>query len=285
MKLALRITLLAAAAQIAVCQNTSFSAVVTGSGKPMILIPGLESSGAVWNGTVEHFRDRYQLHVLTLAGFAGQPAVAGLRLPAVRDDLIRYIRDQRLDRPVLVGHSLGGFLALWVAATVPDLVSRVISVDGVPFLPSLFNPAAQPGESREQAERMRKLYAPLAPSQLEAMSRMALTQMISDPKNIEMAARWASQSDSAFVGQAIYDLMTTDLRPEVSRITAPLLLIGAGKGASPQTRAAYEDQVAKAPDHRVVVADGALHFVMLDDPSFLLGAMDRFLAEGGRHER
>ncbi|HKE29829.1 MAG TPA: alpha/beta hydrolase [Bryobacteraceae bacterium] len=285
MKLALRITLLAAAAQIAVCQNTSFSAVVTGSGKPMILIPGLECPGAVWNGTVEHFRDRYQLHVLTLAGFAGQPAVAGLRLPAVRDDLIRYIRDQRLDRPVLVGHSLGGFLALWVAATVPDLASRVISVDGVPFLPSLFNPAVQPGESREQAERMRKLYAPLAPSQLEAMSRMALTQMISDPKNIEMAAAWASQSDSAFVGQAIYDLMTTDLRPEVSRITAPLLLIVAGKGASPQARAAYEDQVAKAPDHRVVVADGALHFVMLDDPSFLHGAMDRFLAEGGRHER
>jgi pimeloyl-ACP methyl ester carboxylesterase len=285
MKLALRVTLLAAAAQVAVCQNMSFSTVVSGTGKPMILIPGLECPGTVWDDTVRHFRDRYQVHVLTLAGFAGQPAIPGLRLRAVRDDLIRYIRDRRLDRPVLVGHSLGGFLALWVAASAPELASRVVSLDGVPFLPALFNPAAQPGDSKEEAERMQKLYASLAPPQLEAMSKMALTQMISDAKNVEMAAAWASQSDSAFVGQTIYDLMTTDLRPEMPRVTAPLLLIGAGKGVSPQVRAAYEDQVAKAPDHRVVFADGALHFIMLDDPSFLFGAMDRFLADGGRHAR
>lgn len=285
MKHALTITLLAATAQLAVCQNTSFSAIVTGSGKPMILIPGLECSGAVWDGAVEHYRDRYQLHVLTLAGFAGQPAVPGLRLSAVRDDLIRYIRERHLDRPVLVGHSLGGFLALWVAATAPDLVSRVVSVDGLPFLPALFNPAAQTADSRDEAAGMQKLYASLAPAQLEAMSKMALTQMISDAKNVEMAAQWAAKSNGAFVGQVIYDMMTTDLRPEMARVGAPLLVIGAGKGVSPKARAAYEEQVAKAPDHGVIFADASLHFVMLDDPAFLFAAMDRFLSEGGRHAR
>jgi pimeloyl-ACP methyl ester carboxylesterase len=285
MRYAFRVALLAVTAQIAVCQDSSFSAAVTGSGKPMILIPGLECSGAVWDGAVQHFRSRYQLHVLTLAGFAGEPAVPGLRLDAVRAGVIRYIRENRLDHPVLVGHSLGGFLALWIAATAPDLPARVVSVDGVPFLPALFNTAAQPSDSREEAARMQKLYASLAPAQLEAMSRMALTQMISGPKNIEMAAAWASKSDSAFVGQAIYDLMTTDLRPEIARITAPLLLVAAGKGAGQQTRAAYEDQVAKVRNHQVVTADGALHFIMLDDPAFLFGAMDRFLAEGELHAR
>jgi pimeloyl-ACP methyl ester carboxylesterase len=251
----------------------------------MILIPGLQSSADVWDATVRHFRDRYQVHALTLAGFAGQPAIDGLRLRTVRDDLIRYIRDRHLDHPVLVGHSLGGFLALWAAAAAPDLPSRVVSIDGLPFLPALFNPAARPDDSVEDAARLQKLYASLGPPQLEAMSRMALTQMISEAKNVEMAAAWASKSDGAFTGQSIYDLMTTDLRPEMARIAAPLLLIGAGKGATPQTRAAYEAQVANAPDHRVAFADQSLHFVMLDDPAFLFGAMDRFLAEGGRHAR
>ena len=51
-----------------------FAVTVTGSGRPMILIPGLSCGGNVWDGTVTHFKDRYECHVVTLAGFAGQPA-------------------------------------------------------------------------------------------------------------------------------------------------------------------------------------------------------------------
>src|SRR5271165_2213258 len=53
----------------------AFSVKVTGAGRPMILIPGLSCGGDVWDGTVAHFKDRYECHVLTLAGFAGQPAI------------------------------------------------------------------------------------------------------------------------------------------------------------------------------------------------------------------
>src|ERR1700677_1286306 len=70
-----------------------FKAVVTGSGPPMILIPGLASGGNVWDGTVAHFKDRYQCHVLTLAGFAGQPAMDGPFLEKVRDGIVKYIQE------------------------------------------------------------------------------------------------------------------------------------------------------------------------------------------------
>ena len=65
----------------------------------MILIPGLESSGAVWDGAVSHYSNRYGMHVLTLAGFAGEPPVPGLCLQSVRDGIIRYVRDNKLDHP------------------------------------------------------------------------------------------------------------------------------------------------------------------------------------------
>src|SRR5437016_159006 len=122
MKQTFRLALLLAVmlAPAAVCQPTSFSVSVSGLGRSMILIPGLESPAAVWDEVAAHYKSTYQVHALTLAGFAGQPAVPDLRLSTVRDDIIRYIRENRLDRPVIVGHSLGGFLALWIAAAAPD---------------------------------------------------------------------------------------------------------------------------------------------------------------------
>ena len=52
-------------------QQKSFEVKVTGKGKPIILIPGYSCSGEVWNETVDHLKDHYQLHTLTLAGFGG----------------------------------------------------------------------------------------------------------------------------------------------------------------------------------------------------------------------
>ena len=76
----------------------------------MILIPGLDCPGDVWNGVVDHYKSHYEIHVLTIAGLAGEPAVPGLHLSTVKDDVIRYIRDKGLEKPIIAGHSLGGFL-------------------------------------------------------------------------------------------------------------------------------------------------------------------------------
>jgi N-formylmaleamate deformylase len=269
-------------------QRPSFSVTRVGHGRPMILIPGLLSSGDVWSGTVEHFKDRYECHVLTLAGFAGQPAVPAPFYTTVRDEVLRYIAEKKLDRPVIVGHSLGGFLAFWIAATAPDKVGPVVAVDGVPFLSALNDPSATAEAGRAAAEPIRKLYGSLTREQLAAQSGMALSGMITDPKNVEAAKAWSATSDPATAGEAIYELMSTDLRETVGAIRTPVLLIAAAgfapdDAARQKTLAAYEAQVAKVSHHKVVLAEKARHFVMLDDPGFLFSTMDVFLkAEGGK---
>ena len=268
-------------------ENRAFTVRVTGTGsRTMILIPGLLSSGEVWDGAVEHFSARYRVHVLTIAGFAGVAPADGPLLPRVRDELIAYIRDENLDRPILVGHSLGGFLALWIASTAPDLVGPIVAVDGVPFLPALMDPSATASGMRPQAERMRTLYRSMTSEQLELQSHMSLSSMISDPANVARAAAWASQSDGRATGQAVYELMTTDIRDEVAKITSEVLVIAAAKAmASTSDRIdavlkIYEAQVARVPHASVVLAKQALHFIMLDDAPYLLSTMDAFLARG-----
>ena len=87
-------------------QRRSFTVRVSGRGRPIILIPGLSSSGETWKGVVAHLQDRYACHVLTLAGFAGEPPVEPPLLSRVREDLAAYIellgqdlRPQRISGP------------------------------------------------------------------------------------------------------------------------------------------------------------------------------------------
>ena len=219
--------------------------------------------------------------MLTLAGFGGPAPVGAPFLSRVRDEVIAYLREQKLQKTVIVGHSLGGFLGFWIAATAPDLVGGLVAVDGVPFLPALGNPAATAESSKPQAEQIKALYASLSNAQLVTQTRMALAMMITAPSHVEQAAGWAAKSDAATAGLAVAELSTTDLRSAVAAITAPTLLIGAS-GAAPEAMRpgmakAYEAQVAKMTTARVIMAEQARHFIMFDDPSFLFSAMDQFL--------
>jgi N-formylmaleamate deformylase len=261
-----------------------FKAVVTGSGSPMILIPGLASGGNVWDGTVAHFKDRYQCHVLTLAGFAGQPAKDGPFLEKVRDGIVKYIKEQKLNHPIIIGHSLGGFMAFWLAERAPDEVGPIISVDGLPFYSALMNPAATPEAMLAKAEELRSMYAGISPEQFIANNHRFLAMMITAPANIDLVASLGDKSDPKAVGQAFYDLATTDLRPKLKSIQAPVLLIGSDSMTTDETtkakiQQAYAAQIAPVPHHKLVFAPTARHFVQLDDPDFFFRETEAFLKE------
>lgn len=263
----------------------SFTVEVQGQGRPMLLIPGLGCGRDVWAETIDAFDDRYEIHLVQLAGFAGQPAVEGAFLPQVRQDLAAYIRQQGLHQPVIVGHSLGGFLAFWLAASEPELIGAIVAVDGVPFLPALMQSGATEASARHGAESLRTMMATLDAQQYAVQNRMALDRMITDPVDVGRIAETSRTSDPRAVGQAVYELMTTDLRDQMVEVDAPVLLIAAAAGATTgdaldRLRRNYEIQIQDVDQGEVVVAP-TRHFVMLDDFDFLKAAMQTFLDQDG----
>ena len=261
----------------------AFAVVRVGHGRPMILIPGLLSAGEVWNSAVERYRDRFDMHVLTLAGFAGVPPLRTDKyLEAERDAIIRYIRENRLEKPVLVGHSLGAFLAFWVAATAPELVGPIIAVDGVPYLPGLGDTNMTPAKAKAQAAQFSAMAATFTSEQLGMQVAMVLRTQSRDSSHSAMGARWGRASDGATMGRAMAEMFTTDLRADVAAIRTPVLLIASGFDVTDDRRelvlARYAAQVSRIPDRRVVMAKNARHFVMLDDPQYLYSVMDEFLS-------
>jgi pimeloyl-ACP methyl ester carboxylesterase len=261
-----------------------FKVEVTGKGKPMLLIPGLYCSGDVWKQVVDHYKASYQCHVFTLAGFAGvTPDLRDNFLQAVKDDVVKYVNDKKLKKPVIVGHSLGGFLALWTAASAPGTFERVVAVDGVPFMPALQNPVATAESSKLVAENIRTGMQGATPEQTLANQKQYLPTMITSQDKIDDVAQMAMKSDAKTQGQVMYELFTTDLRETVASIDCPVLVLGAWiaykkYGAThDNVMTSYVSQVAKVKNAKVDLNDTARHFIFYDDPAWFFEKTDSFL--------
>ncbi|MDO7852949.1 alpha/beta fold hydrolase [Hymenobacter convexus] len=265
--------------------HPSFTVRVVGKGRPVLLIPGLTCPGAVWDETVAHYQSRYQCHVLSLAGFGGAAPVAGGPaaglLPAVRDQLLAYVKTQKLDRPAVIGHSLGGFMGLWLSTTQPNAVGPLVILDSLPFLAAVQNPALTAEAARPMAQGMRQQMS--AGRMPLAQQRQMVATMVTDTAHQALVTRWGQASDPASVAQAMYELYTTDLRADLGAVRQPALVLGTWAAYQPygatlaSTQAIFEAQYAKLPQHRIEMSPAGKHFVMYDDKAWFFQQADAFL--------
>jgi pimeloyl-ACP methyl ester carboxylesterase len=261
---------------------TSFTVEVSGKGKPIIFIPGLASSGEVWKDTVAQFSGRYECHVITLAGFAGVTPIATPLLSTVQKDLVEYIDAKKLDRPIIVGHSLGGFLALRMGADAPAKVGRLVIVDSLPALGAVQMPDITPDQLKSMAARMRDGMKNQDAATFAESQRRSVASMVTKPDDLERVLGWGRKSDGATVMNAMHDLIATDLRQDIERIKSPTLVLGTWIAYKEYTtRAAVENtfktQYQKLSGVTIEVADTARHFIMYDDPNWMFERMEKFL--------
>jgi N-formylmaleamate deformylase len=265
--------------------HPTFTVRVVGKGKPMLLIPGLNCTGAVWDETVAHYQAQYQCHIISLVGFGNTApvAVTDPLLPAVRDQLLAYIKTQKLTKPTIVGHSLGGFMALALSAAQPDAIGPLVIVDSLPFMAAIQNPAATVETVRPMADKMRQqMKQGHMPA---AAQRQMVAGMATDTARQSLIARWGMASDPATTAQAMYDMYTIDLRNDISRIQQPVLVLGAWAAyaqygsTKESTRAIFAQQYAKLPQARIEMSEAGRHFLMYDDTAWFLAQADAFLKQ------
>ena len=117
-------------------------------------------------------------------------------------------------------------------------------------------------------------------------SGMATRGMVTSDAGFETLIEWELKSDRFTSGEAMAEMMTTDLRDDLDKITSPVLVIGTWIGYK---QYATREQVEKnfrsqyqARPLRFRPEDTARHFVMLDDPDGFFQAVDRFLGPAKR---
>ena len=258
---------------------------VQGTGPDVVLIPGLSSHPSVWDSSVAAVPG-YRYHRVHVAGFAGKAAGANATGPVVEPvaaEIARYIREAGLERPALVGHSMGGTWAMLVAARNPHLVSRVMVVDMIPFMGVMFaGPNATSESLRPVAEQMRRGFAAMTPEARRQQIVQTINGMVRTESLRQGVIDQSLASDPAVSAQAFSDIVVADLRPELRNIRVPLTVLwvhppGAPFGAD-QMEQYYRASYANVPHAVVKRIPDSYHFIMFDQPEVFQRELRDFLA-------
>ncbi|MCX7555564.1 alpha/beta hydrolase [Xanthomonadaceae bacterium JHOS43] len=254
-----------------------------GQGRPVLTIPGLNSHASVWRDTCEALKD-VQCHLVQLPGFAGaKPAGHDDFLDEMARQVLAYVRRNDLRQPVVIGHSLGGFLALKLALAEPDAIGPLVIVDSLPFFSAAMNPTATSESVKPMAEAVRQQMLSSDDATYQQQAAASVRNMAHDLTRVEELVRWGESSDRATTTQAMVELMVTDLRGELGGVRSPTLVLGAWAGYAAfgqtreATRAIFESQYAALPGVQIELSEAGYHFLMWDDPQWLQAQVSQFL--------
>ena len=257
-----------------------------GSGaQTMILIPGLGSGPWAWYGTIAHFSSSYTIYVITLPGFDGSPKTMKTPLfDAFSDSFWQMLDDKHIDKPVVIGHSLGGTLAIKLGEEHPERLRAIVAVDGLPVFPMLAGKSPQ--DRQAAAAQMAAAIGSQTPEQALAYERKFMSTIgTRDADLVEPVAQLQAKSDPAAVAAWAKEDLGGDLRPGLSKITVPVMEVmpfdpatAAAMGfTQAQSVAFYQSLVAGTPKVQVVAIAPARHFAMLDQPDAFYATVTQFL--------
>jgi pimeloyl-ACP methyl ester carboxylesterase len=264
-------------------QSDRFSVVVRGQGPDVLLIPGLSCPREVWAGLAASLAGSHRLHLVQLTGF-GEPTAPpeGALFEPAAQELLRYIREKGLNRPALIGHSMGGTLALRIAAMAPEAIGRAMIVDSLPFFSVLINPTATPETIAPQAEALADQMRGMDDAAFLALQQRTMPTLVNGAENQALAVAWSVASHRPAVAQMMQDVMTTDLRPQLPAIAVPVTVLYAWDASMPYPAAGadfvYTLNYAGLQGVLLVRIDEALHFIMLDQPARFEAEVRAFLS-------
>jgi pimeloyl-ACP methyl ester carboxylesterase len=278
------VALFGSAAEAAPFHSDRISVETRGKGPDVVLIPGLSSSPKVWEGAVAAVPG-YRYHLVHVAGFDGAPAGANASGPVVApvaEEIARYIKESHLNRPAIVGHSLGGTWAMMIGARHPELASRLMVVDMMPYLGAMFAaPGAAPDAVTHVAEQIRTGIATSKGDARRASVEQTVAGMVKTESLRAGPVAQSLASDPVVSGQAMYEIITTDLRPELRNIKVPMTVLWVVPGGAPVTEAQldqfYHMSYANAPQAVLKNIPDSYHFIMLDQPAVFAAELKAFL--------
>lgn len=246
----------------------SFVVEKTGKGQPIFLFPGFACTPEVFDDFKEELNKDYEVHSFTFAGFGGIPPINFPWLPQIKEEIEIYIKDNNLQNPIIIGHSLGGTLGLWLL-TDSDIYAKLIVIDALPAMGALMIPDYN-SETIEYDSPYNLQVLEMDDQAFRNMAHQSASYMTKDSEKQQLIANWMIGSDRKTYVYGYTDLLKLDLRNDLKNINSPVFILAAtepyGKDVAESN---YRKQYKNLKDYSLKFAEGSNHFIMYDQPEWL----------------
>ncbi len=230
---------------------------VYGSGEPaIVLVHGWSCDANYWREQLDALKGRHAVVALNLAGHgASGRNRAQWSMPRFGEDVAAVVRDLPFEEVILVGHSMGGPVAIEAARLLPGRVLGVIGVD------TLKGVGLPPVSAAETEQRMAAFQGDFI-GMTRTIVREQLFRPDSDPAFVRQVAEDMSLSPPEVAIPSIFALNAWDYAAAFDGFNVPVIAINSDLGG-PTDEARIR---AYVPDFRAVVVPGTDHFLMMSAP-------------------
>ncbi len=240
---------------------------------------GLGVDGRMWFLQEPGLSVEYHVFALTLPGFGGLEPIfspPGRVLDSYGDWIAEKIRSFGLGKVTLVGYSMGGTLALNVALRYPELVGKL----GLLCTSSCWGE----GWRGKSSWLLKGVVGRLVAEFLQFNAGLSLKKLVSGTEALELVEDMLALADRPTMVKILYELMTTDMRGELGKITVPTLVVAGGKDFIAPGRY-WRALMAGLPNAEFHLVGGADHFLCASHPGWLTTRLMQFAQPAPAVER
>ena len=257
-----------------------------GSEGPVILfVPTLDCHAEAWRPVMESLAGEYRTIAITPVGTAGVQGTA-LRngfLGEIVPELSLLLAAEEARGATVVGHGLGGMVAIRLARAEPQRVAKVLVVDTLPFQLAMMGPGMTAEQAKPMADMMVQQMMSMPEEMYQNARKSEMRMLTRSPELLARLEEWFLASDRATGVNAMKETISTDLRPDLAEIAQPIVALAAwDPSALPVPRNmiedAYNDQYSGAQNARVVMVENSSSYFMIDQPEAFLSFLNELLA-------
>ncbi|MGA7837520.1 MAG: alpha/beta hydrolase [Ignavibacteriaceae bacterium] len=257
----------------------------SGNGQPLIFLPALGCKGRVWDNTVNELSKKYTCYEVSIAGFGGVFLDDKFSIEKISKDIINLIKQEKLQHPVLIGHSVSGLIALKTASENRGVFSKLIIVDSFPFALASIYPTITEEQAKQQGAMLKNMLLKESKEKFENTEKKNLEKLISNENDIDTVLSWFILSDREAIAEATSEMLSTDLRDSIKNIKCKTLIIGTWKGkeqlgfTKEVAEKIFTEQYKNINSKRIIISNDSKHFIMLDTPEWLNKQITGFITE------
>ena len=260
-------------------QNKAIHIKRTGAGRPIIFLPGFTSPGEdVWVETSAALKGENENIFVSYAGFNGLPAIEMPWYETIRKELVTFIRNSKYDNVTIVGHSMGGTLALDVAAELVDIVDVLIIVDALPCMLEVMMPGV-PADQLEYESPYNQQMLSMSDESFTQFAAMMSQNMTNRKEKVGTLTDWSVTADRKTFVYGYTDLLKIDLRKSLAKIKSRTLILAAPVPNEDAVLSTLESQYNSLSRKSIVIVPESRHFIMFDQPEILAQKINAFLSE------